>query len=116
MLLDDDVLVKQIVSLERRTSRGGRDSIDHPPGQRDDLANAVAGALVLASKPVWEAPSASFGTYGRTCGPGESMWNGAYHILPEGTPDERFNSDGGFYEKFDCTTGMWVDMRTLRNW
>jgi hypothetical protein len=24
--------------LERRTSRGGRDSIDHPPGGHDDLA------------------------------------------------------------------------------
>jgi hypothetical protein len=29
--------------LERRTARGGRDSIDHPPGAHDDLANAVAG-------------------------------------------------------------------------
>jgi len=27
---------------------GGRDSIDHPPNGRDDLANAVAGALVAA--------------------------------------------------------------------
>jgi hypothetical protein len=25
----------------------GRDSIDHPPGQHDDIANAVAGALTL---------------------------------------------------------------------
>jgi len=33
---------------ERRTTRGGRDSIDHLPGAHDDLANAVAGALVTA--------------------------------------------------------------------
>jgi hypothetical protein len=35
--------------LERRTARGGKDSIDHSPGQHDDVANAVAGALVLAA-------------------------------------------------------------------
>ena len=28
-------------------ARGGRDSIDHGPGGRDDVANAAAGALVL---------------------------------------------------------------------
>ena len=47
-LLDHDKLVSQLCGLERRTARGGRDSIDHPPGQHDDVANAVAGALLLA--------------------------------------------------------------------
>jgi hypothetical protein len=42
-LLDNAKLLNQICSLERRTARGGRDSIDHPPGAHDDLANAVAG-------------------------------------------------------------------------
>jgi hypothetical protein len=42
-LLDDPKLVAQLVGLERRVGRGGRDSIDHPPGAHDDLANAVAG-------------------------------------------------------------------------
>jgi hypothetical protein len=46
-LLDSDKLVAQIVGLERRVSRGGRDSIDHAPGGHDDLANAVAGAFSL---------------------------------------------------------------------
>jgi hypothetical protein len=46
-LLDSDRLVAQFVGLERRTARGGRDSIDHAPGQHDDLANAAAGALTL---------------------------------------------------------------------
>lgn len=36
-------LVMQLVTLERRTGRGGKDSIDHAPGAHDDLANAVAG-------------------------------------------------------------------------
>jgi hypothetical protein len=45
-LLDSKVLRQQLVGLERRTSRGGRDSIDHRPGGRDDVANSAAGALI----------------------------------------------------------------------
>jgi hypothetical protein len=45
-LLDHPRLISQLCSLERRTARGGRDSVDHPPGGRDDVANAVAGVLV----------------------------------------------------------------------
>lgn len=41
-------IAAQFCGLERRTSRGGRDSIDHAPGQHDDVANVVAGALLLA--------------------------------------------------------------------
>jgi hypothetical protein len=52
-LLDNPKLVTQVCSLERRTARGGRDSIDHAPGAHDDVANAAAGALVSAD----EAPS-----------------------------------------------------------
>jgi hypothetical protein len=48
-LLDIRRLISQLHGLERRTARGGKDSIDHGPGQHDDLANAVAGAIVLAS-------------------------------------------------------------------
>jgi hypothetical protein len=49
-LLEHDRLMTQITSLERRTSRAHKDSIDHPPGGHDDIANAVAGALVTAYK------------------------------------------------------------------
>ena len=51
-LLEDARLFVQIVGLERRTARGGRDSIDHAPGAHDDLANAVAGVVdvLTASK------------------------------------------------------------------
>ena len=45
-LLDLPRLTGQLVSLERRTARGGRDSIDHAPGAHDDVANAVCGVLV----------------------------------------------------------------------
>jgi hypothetical protein len=44
-LLDSAKLVAQLVSLERRVGRGGRDSIDHPPGMHDDVANASAGVV-----------------------------------------------------------------------
>jgi hypothetical protein len=46
-LLDVPRLVSQFCGLERRTSRGGKDSIDHGPGLHDDLANAASGALLL---------------------------------------------------------------------
>jgi hypothetical protein len=45
-LLERPRLSAQLVGLERRTARGGRDSIDHTPGGHDDLANAAAGVLV----------------------------------------------------------------------
>ena len=49
-LLDLPALTTQLSRLERKTTRGGRDSIDHPPGAHDDVANAVAGAVVMAQK------------------------------------------------------------------
>lgn len=45
-LLDHPKAVAQLCGLERRTARGGRDSIDHSPGAHDDLANVVAGLVV----------------------------------------------------------------------
>jgi hypothetical protein len=48
-LLDNDRLINQLIGLERRTARGGRDSIDHAPGAHDDVANAVAGVVAALS-------------------------------------------------------------------
>lgn len=48
-LLDHPRLISQLAGLERRTSRTGRDSVDHMPGSHDDVANAAAGAIVLAA-------------------------------------------------------------------
>jgi hypothetical protein len=45
-LLEHQRLSAQLVGLERRVARSGRDSIDHSPGGHDDIANAVAGVLV----------------------------------------------------------------------
>jgi hypothetical protein len=46
-LLDHPRLVAQLCGLERW--RSGKNSIDHAPGGHDDVANAVAGSLVLAA-------------------------------------------------------------------
>ncbi len=48
-LLDEPRLTTQLLGLERRTARSGRDSIDHAPNAHDDIANAVAGAAVLTA-------------------------------------------------------------------
>jgi hypothetical protein len=48
-LLDIEKMKTEFRRLERRHGRGGRDSIDHPPRGSDDIANAVAGAICLAS-------------------------------------------------------------------
>jgi hypothetical protein len=61
-----DRLVRQIVGLERQVTRAGHDSIDHAPGARDDIANALAGAAQLAHTALpslW--PSESFLDNGR---------------------------------------------------
>jgi hypothetical protein len=46
-LLDNNRLYHQLLSLDRRVSRGGHESIDHPPGGNDDLANVVAGVMTI---------------------------------------------------------------------
>ncbi|MFL5252996.1 MAG: hypothetical protein ACJ8AI_08890 [Rhodopila sp.] len=46
-LLDHPRLISQLCGLERRTSRAGRDSVDHAVGAHDDIANAACGALLM---------------------------------------------------------------------
>ncbi len=61
-LLDLPRLATQLCSLERRTTRSGKDSIDHAPASHDDLANAACGAILLAAPDtrnwytVWRRP------------------------------------------------------------
>ncbi len=45
-LPDDAALLRELRSLERRTSPSGKDRVDHPRGGHDDRANAVAGVLL----------------------------------------------------------------------
>ena len=68
-LLDSPALISQLSSLERRTSRGGRDSIDHPRAQRDDVANAVAGASQLAVGAIPHPITIQCGSDGTVVGP-----------------------------------------------
>ena len=49
---DDDTLIQQLLSLERKTMGGGREAIEHPRGQLDDVANAVAGVASLVREPI----------------------------------------------------------------
>ncbi len=48
-LLDHQRMIAQLCALERRTTRSGRDSVDHPRNGKDDVINAAALALVGAS-------------------------------------------------------------------
>lgn len=50
-LLDHEPTIAQLCALERRTRSGGRDTIDHPPGGHDDLANVIAGVCQVAITP-----------------------------------------------------------------
>jgi hypothetical protein len=51
-LPDHPRLFHQLINLERRTQRSGHDSVDHPQGQHDDIANSVCACLVaLAGTP-----------------------------------------------------------------
>lgn len=43
-------LIGQLRGLERRTARSGKDSIDHAPRGKDDVANAVCGLLALMAR------------------------------------------------------------------
>jgi hypothetical protein len=58
-----DSLVHQLTGLERRTARSGKDSIDHSPGNKDDIANAVAGAADLFALAERRAPPVPVQSY-----------------------------------------------------
>ena len=47
-LLDHPRGIGQTCALERRVGRTGKDTIDHPKGDHDDIANVMAGALIRA--------------------------------------------------------------------
>lgn len=47
-LLDHPRCIAQLCSLERSTVRGRGENFDHPPGQHDDIINAVAGVASIS--------------------------------------------------------------------
>jgi hypothetical protein len=69
-LLDNPRLVNQFASLERKTSSLGRDRIDHPVNGMDDLANSVAGSLVLAEPLERRRSTVDY-----------NFWGRGYHIV-----------------------------------
>jgi hypothetical protein len=76
-LLDLPKLRNQLQSLERSTTRTGRDSVNHPPGAHDDLINAAAGALVMAA-------AADRNKITWTLATGNSLWSsGSGRTVPE---------------------------------
>jgi hypothetical protein len=85
-LLDNARLVNQICNLERRTARGGRDSIDHPPNAHDDVCNAVAGLASMAI--TVKRPTAVFGTYGA-----DEQRKG-YYMAEPAKPSRLFGTSG----------------------
>lgn len=50
VLLYNETLLREMRMLERRRGPSGRDKVDHPRGQHDDLANAALGAAVMLNR------------------------------------------------------------------
>jgi hypothetical protein len=93
-LLDHPRLLNQLTGLERRTSRAGKDSIDHVPGGHDDVCNAVAGAAVLAAQAAArpQVPIVSPSFYSKTSG----WWGGAAEHTTNKTATQLFYENGGY--------------------
>jgi hypothetical protein len=77
-LLEDARLFAQIVGLERRTARGGKDSIDHAPNAHDDLANSVAGVVAALASSAHGYDSSMDWVSGPETGQGLSLWQHPY--------------------------------------
>ena len=96
-LPDDRRLLTELTQLERRASRAGRDTVDHPPRGHDDLANAVCGAVVqvaaeLRGRQTWSPDDVFLGPL-LTMGAGEpfentvaSPWVGDSHLESRAAP------------------------------
>jgi hypothetical protein len=77
-LLDHAKLISQLCALERKTTRGtGRDIVDHPPSQHDDVANAVCGSLLIADEPAYTSTTMSFYELERQSNPENSPLDSA---------------------------------------
>ena len=74
-LLDLPRLLHQLGTLERRTARGGRESIDHPPRQHDDVANACAGVVQQVVR------ASEHGTMAVNIGPQDRVRSGSSSVM-----------------------------------
>jgi hypothetical protein len=109
-LLDNSKMVTQFVGLERRTSRAGRDTVDHAPGAHDDIANAVAGAIVMVGKPLREAPVSQFGTFSGPYGGGDWSVGNPGHVHYADRPAAEWARRGYFHPNDRQT---WIDRGIL---
>jgi hypothetical protein len=93
-LLDNPRLISQFFQLERRVSRGGRDTVDHPRDAKDDVANACAGAAALLSgvrqAPNWNRIADAFS--GRQQ-PVQSRWSSLADQLSEPIKQSPWDAD-----------------------
>jgi hypothetical protein len=69
---DQERLLRELRSLERRVHRSGKDMVDHPKHGSDDYANALCGALYLAMHEL-RRPKGRVGTIDFTDG-GKVTW------------------------------------------
>jgi hypothetical protein len=103
-LLDHARLLKQFAGLERRTARGGKDSVDHAPRHHDDVANAAAGALVLAA----HEPAPSWVTWGdRVPTPPPPPTPGTPAWIAARAADERLR---------EADRDAWLKIHNLEGW
>jgi Terminase large subunit, T4likevirus-type, N-terminal len=91
-LLDHSRAIAQLCGLERRTARSGKDSIDHGPGGHDDLANVIAGALVLAAGKL--SPGQQLVEFGRSEKVRAFLANGSPNELPRSAIIHQMNRWG----------------------
>jgi hypothetical protein len=111
VLPKNDRLVAQLCGLERKTARSGKDSIDHGPGGRDDVCNAVAGAcdlIVLAERA--QNTGSGGGVYGTFVEPSEireRIEDELISCVPPDTADHSKPYKGYYSERFFELRQQW---------
>jgi hypothetical protein len=114
-LLDHPRSINQICSLERRTSRGGRDSIDHPTQAHDDIANSIGGlAYVVINER--EQQQASTQTYGYGWGTSDTATTYGWGSIDEPKSERRKRIEREMFEAlppckidFNLPQNQWGD-------
>jgi hypothetical protein len=111
-LLDNPRLINQICALERRVERSGRETVNHPDGGHDDLANSAAGGLVevmagaggpMTSRGMWELVRRQAAAIGVPSAQRAGMWS-APHI---GHPDVAGEVEPVSIDALRCPHGVY---------
>jgi hypothetical protein len=98
-LLDSRKLITQFAGLERRTSRGSRDTVDHTVGAHDDLCNAASGALVMAAAS--GAGELGLIEFYKHAAAGEFRWPASDSPVEATRPCPRAGCDGTMFGRAD---------------